>query len=103
MCTLKIEHAIRDFDTWKQAFARDPIGRKQAGVRRYRVFRPQDDPHYVIIDLDFAQVAEAQAFLERLRQVWSRADLSPGLAREGGVASAPPRARIVEEVDSVAY
>jgi hypothetical protein len=63
----------------------------------------EDDPHYVIIDLDFARVDEAQAFLERLRQVWSRADLSPGLAREGGAASVPPRTRIVEEVDSVVY
>jgi hypothetical protein len=48
-------------------------------------------------------VEEAQVFLELLRQVWSRAELSPGLAREGGAASVPPRTRIVEEVDSGAY
>ena len=100
MHTLKIEHAIRDFETWKAAFERDPIGRKQAGVRRYRVFRPADDPHYVIIDLDFDHPAQAQAFLGKLQQVWSRADLSPGLAREGGAATVPPLTRIVEEVDS---
>jgi len=100
MYTLKIEHAIRDFDTWKAAFERDPIGRRRGGVRRHRVFRPTDDAQYVVIDLDFDQPDQARAFLERLQQVWSRVDLSPGLARDGG---APPRARIVEVVDSLDY
>ena len=30
-CTLKIEHAIVDFDTWKAAFERDPVGRERSG------------------------------------------------------------------------
>jgi hypothetical protein len=102
MFTLKIEHPIRDFDTWRAAFERDPAGRKQAGVRRYRVFRPTDDPRYVLIDLDFDQAGQAQAFLETLQKIWSRADLSPGLAREGS-AAATPRTRIVEEVEATAY
>jgi hypothetical protein len=101
MFTLKIEHPIRDFETWKAAFDRDPVGRKQAGVRRYRVFRPQDDPKYVVIDLDFDQAAGARAFLEILQTVWSRADLSPGLPRGEGAAA--PRTRIVEEVESVSF
>ena len=101
MFTLKIEHPIRDFDSWQAAFARDPIGRAQAGVRRYRVFRPKHDPRYVLIDLDFEQQAEAQAFLEALRAVWSRVDLSPGLARDE--RAVPPRTAIVEEVDSGQY
>ena len=67
MCTLKIEHPIGDFETWKAAFERDPVGRKQSGVRRYRVFRPVDDPKYVMIDLDFEGITEAQAFLEARR------------------------------------
>src|SRR5687767_5120848 len=87
--TLKIEHAIMDFETWKQAFERDPIGRERAGVRRYRVFRPLDDPRYVIIDLDFDTPAQAQAFLEDLRGVWSRIDQSPGLARARGLGATP--------------
>lgn len=101
MFTLKIEHAIRDFETWKAAFERDPAGRRQGGVRRYRVFRPTDDPRYVMIDLDFDGPAEAEAFLASLRNVWSRSDLSPGLAREGGAVA--PRARIVAEVDKGDY
>jgi hypothetical protein len=103
MFTLKIEHRIRDFETWKAAFGRDPIGRQQAGVLRYRVCRPPEDAHQVIIDLDFATAEQAQAFLAALRQVWSRAELSPGLARDADSAKLAPQARIVEEVDSVSY
>lgn len=103
MCTLKIEHPIGDFETWKAAFERDPIGRKKAGVRRYRVFQPVDDPNYVIIDLDFDSATEADAFLEALQVVWSRADLSPGLLRKLGAVKISPRARVVDEVDSAEY
>jgi hypothetical protein len=103
MHTLKIEHPIRDFDTWRAAFERDPIGRQRAGVRRYRVYRPADDPRYVLVDLDFAEAGEARAFLEALQKVWSRADLSPGLARDGAAPAVPPRARVVEEVDAGQY
>jgi hypothetical protein len=103
MYTLKIEHAIRDYETWKTAFERDPVGRPQAGVRRHRVCSPADDPRYVLIDLDFEKPGEAEAFLERLHQVWSRADQSPGLARQGDSLGVPPRTRIVEEVDRKEY
>ena len=103
MTTLKIEHAIVDFETWKQAFERDPIGREASGVRRYRVFRPEDDPRYVLIDLDFDGAAQAHAFLEKLEGVWRRADLSPGLARPAGETATKPRARILEEVDARTY
>ena len=46
---LQIEHGVRDFDAWKQAFDSDPVGREQGGVRRYRVLRRTDDPNYVIV------------------------------------------------------
>ena len=63
----------------------------------------------VIIDLDFDSPADAQAFLEKLRGVWSRAELSPGLARTQGAnrgdlgPPAGPQARIVQEIDARAY
>jgi hypothetical protein len=103
MYTLKIEHPIRDFSTWQQAFERDPIGRARAGVLRYRVCRPVDDPAYVLIDLDFATAGAAEAFLASLRVVWSRADQSPALPREAGASAVSPRTRIVEQVDSHSY
>jgi hypothetical protein len=101
--TLKIEHAIVDFETWKAAFERDPIGRERSGVRRYRVCRPLDDPRYVLIDLDFDEPAQAEAFLAGLRGVWSRVELSPGLARPAGPSPAGPQARVVEEIESRTY
>ena len=35
MPLLTIEHAVPNFDGWKQAFDSDPAGRKQSGVRAH--------------------------------------------------------------------
>jgi hypothetical protein len=51
MHILRIEHQIRDFNSWKAAFDKDPIGRQQSGVRGHRILRPIDDPNYVMLDL----------------------------------------------------
>ena len=53
MGTLRVELQVRDYDLWRGAFARDAGGRQRSGVRRYRIFRPVDDPNYVMVDLDF--------------------------------------------------
>ena len=52
MHILRIEHQIRDFNSWKAAFDKDPIGRQQSGVRGHRILRRIDDPNYVMLDLD---------------------------------------------------
>jgi hypothetical protein len=81
MTTLHIEHAIVDFDIWRAAFARFAGARAGAGVLRHRVSRPVDDPCYVVVDLDFATVEEARAFLAFLREtVWSTPANAPALA-----------------------
>lgn len=80
MATLHIEHSIVDFDTWTTAFDRFAGVREQSGVRRQQVQRPVDDPKYVVIDLEFDTVAEAEAFLGILRaRVWSNPENSPAL------------------------
>ena len=96
MPTLHIEHKIRDFDSWKAAFDRDPAGRQQSGVRRYRVLRPVDDPNYIMIDLDFDSSSEAEAFLATMRDVWRSPQAAPALLGS-------PQARIIEAVDSKEY
>jgi hypothetical protein len=96
MTTVHIEHPIRDFETWKAAFDRDPAGRERSGVRRYRILRPVDDPNYVMIDLDFDSVSAAEAFLVAMRTVWQSPAAAPALAGS-------PQARIVEEVESQEY
>jgi hypothetical protein len=78
---LRIEHAVRDYDSWKRAFDSDPVGREAGGVRGYRVFRTVDDPAYVVVDLDFETAAEADAFADKLRALWDRAGAQLGLER----------------------
>jgi hypothetical protein len=95
MPILQIEHAVRDYDAWKQAFDSDPVGREQGGVRRYRISRPTDDPNYVVVDLEFDSAGEAEAFRTALRELWTRIGGDLGLQ--------DPRARIVEAVESKEY
>jgi hypothetical protein len=89
---LQIEHSVPDYDTWKAAFDSDPIGREKSGVRRYRVLRPVDDPHYVVIDLEFDRLDQADAAQTSLRELWSRVDVMRD-----------PRSRIVDTAASAEY
>jgi hypothetical protein len=95
MPTLQIEHGVRDYGAWKTAFDDDPVGREAGGVRGHRIMRPDDDPRYVILELDFATIEEAEAFRRRLRQLWEDIDTRLGLES--------PRARIVDVVESKEY
>ena len=93
MPVLQIEHAVRDFDTWKAVFDQDPAGREVGGVRRHQIYRPIDDPNYIGVDLEFDSRDEAEAFKLGLEEMWR----SPQAARVlGGI----PRARIVDIVES---
>jgi hypothetical protein len=94
MTILRIEHPVQDFDAWKATFDSDPVSREQAGVRRYRVLRPIDDPHYVLIDVEFDSKREAAALLAALHELWGRVQ---------GTVMSNPQARIVEAVDSREY
>jgi hypothetical protein len=94
MPILQIEHAVPDFAAWKNAFESDPIGRKQGGVRRYRILRPIDDPNYVIVDLEFDTSAKAEAFRSALGELWRGA---------GGRVAQGPRTRIIEAVEATEY
>jgi hypothetical protein len=80
MYTLSIEHAISDFPTWKQAFDRFQAARDKAGVLGQRVRRPIDDPHYLVIELDFDALENADSFRQFLHDVvWVNRDASPAL------------------------
>lgn len=94
MAILRIEHPVPNYETWKQAFDSDPVGRKQSGVRRYHILRAMDDPNYVMIDLEFDTKSEAEALLAAMRAVWGRVQ---------GTVMWDPQARIVEVVESKEY
>jgi hypothetical protein len=96
MPTLQFEHAIKDFAMWKAAFDRDPIDRRGLGVRRHRVYRPLDDPNYVVGELDFDTTAEAQACGVALRELWNSRQAAPALV--GAL-----QVRIVEAVEDHNY
>lgn len=94
MVTLRIEHAIRDYSSWKAAFDGDPVGRERLHVRSYRISQPVDDPKYVMIDLDFDSSTEAEALLNAMRRVWTSVE---------GVIMMNPQTRISEVLESKHY
>ena len=91
MFMLRIQHPVPDFDGWKKAFDRDPVGRQKSGVRRYQILRAVDDPNFVMIDLEFDSAAQAEALLAAMRVVWGEVQ---------GTIMTNPEARIVEAVES---
>lgn len=96
MIMVRIEHTVGDYERWKAAFDSDPVGRREGGVRRYRVLRPVDDPGRVAIDLEFDDQTAAAAFGERLAALWAGPTASAlGLGR--------PDLRIAEIADSGSY
>jgi hypothetical protein len=89
MATLHIEHRITDYATWKAAFDRFASRRAEAGVTAVRIHQPQDDPQWIVLQLDFPDVAAAQGFHEFLRtRVWPNPTQAPGL-------SGQPTARVL--------
>jgi hypothetical protein len=94
MHILRVEHPVADFGAWKRSFDSDPAQREGSGVRRYRVLRAVDDPRFVTVDLEFATLAAAEAFLATLQRVWSRVT---------GTLVDAPRGRLLEAVDVKEY
>jgi hypothetical protein len=96
MPVLQFEHPIKDFAMWKAAFDRDPIDRRSLGVRRHRVYRPLDNPNYVVGELEFETAAEAHACGDALRKLWTSPEAAPALI-------GTPQVRIVEAVEYAEY
>lgn len=97
MTTLRVELEVRDYDLWRSAFEKDSGGRERSGARRYRIFRPVDNEHEVMLDLDFDSEADAGAFLDTLRtKVWPSREKAPAKVGE-------PKTHILEMVDAREY
>jgi hypothetical protein len=71
MTIVHIENTVRDFDAWKANFDKYDRFRAEQGVRSYRVGQGVADPNDVIVDLEFADDAAAQAFLPQLAKIMS--------------------------------
>jgi hypothetical protein len=94
MFILQVEHKVTNYDGWKKLFDSDPINRKKSGVQRYRIFRPTDNPNYVIIDLEFDNLNSAETTLIELRKLWGQVD---------GKLIFNPETRILEVMESSGY
>jgi len=92
MTTVHIEHPISDFATWKAAFDRAASIRAEYRVRAFEVFRPVDDPAYVVVRLELDNTDDANAFIGRLRQLWTNRDATPALR-------GTPQVRVLDRVD----
>ena len=94
MATLHIEHSIHDLQTWLTAFGRFAEARQRGGVQNYRIYQPVADDKYILIELDFDTVEQAEQFKRFLEtNVWSSPTASPGLA-------STPQARVLVPVDN---
>ena len=92
MFTLRIQHSVPNFEGWKKAFDSDPIDRRGSGVRQYAVYRSVADQNLVLIDLEFDRLADAEATLARLRELWK----GPGAA-----VMRNPEATILENFERI--
>lgn len=91
MYMLRIEHPVPNYEDWKQAFNSDPVVREKSGVRRYQILRPVDNPNFVMIDLEFDTVSQAEALLAAMRVVWGWVE---------GTIMMSPKSRIVESMET---
>ena len=94
MFILQIEHPVPNYEGWKKAFDSDPVGRQQSGVLRYTIFRKTDDTNYVVINLEFEKLSEAENMLGALKKLWNRV--------EGQVMN-NPQAKILELAENRQY
>jgi hypothetical protein len=92
MFLLQIEHPVPDYKGWKKAFDSDPLNRKASGVLHYTISRPVDNPLYVLIELEFEQLKEAEAMHASLKKLWTNVE---------GKVMTNPRSRIIERLEHV--
>lgn len=98
MAIIVIQHRVADFQAWKKAFDTDPVGRERNGVTRYAIYRPPDDPNYVVVHLEFASLVQAQRLLAALQALWRGVGEKIGFGSAEGV-----QARVLDEVERVEY
>jgi hypothetical protein len=89
MAILLIEYRVEDFSSWKAVFDQDPIGRSAHGAARHRIYRDSNDPHNLMLSLEFPSEDGAKAFREALQPVWD--------------VSGAGQAWVLEEVEASTY
>ncbi len=110
MSMLVIQHPVKDFQAWKNAFDSDPAGRAKNGVTRHAIYRPHDNSNYVVVTLEFSSREQAQAFLDHpaMRQAWKsflglEAETLSGSHIRSRLGAEQFQARILDEIERVDY
>ena len=76
-----VRQRITEFERWKEVFDRLGPARAAASCRATTVFRNREDPHEVVVLLDFDDLASAQEHIgsAELRRAWQQAGVTdPG-------------------------
>ncbi len=94
MIIVRIEHEVMSYEGWKKAFDSDPIDRKKSGVKQYHIYQPADRPNYVVIDLEFDNMSEAQATYAALQKM---------MTKVVGTLIVEPQITILNRVESKIY
>jgi hypothetical protein len=55
-----------DYETWKQGFDSDPLGRKQA-AKGHTLLRGIENPNEIFVRIEFDSAEEARAFQDKVR------------------------------------
>jgi hypothetical protein len=92
MILLHIEHTVMHFENWKTSFDGFAELRQKSGVQRFQVSRHIDASNFVMIDLEFGSLQQAQALLTAVQEVWKRV---------GGTLIKDPQWRFSEVVETV--
>ena len=92
MTILQIEHPVPNYNGWKKAFDSDPVNRKKSGVKRYSIRKALDIPGNVMVELEFEDIATAEAMLESLKKLWQVVE---------GKVMTNPKTRLLEQVEII--
>jgi quinol monooxygenase YgiN len=92
MMHILVRHKVSDYNRWKDAFDSHLTTRKRAGETGFRLFHNVEDPHEVILLLDWESTELARKFMgsDELRSAMEKA----------GVVGAP-EIQYLEDVRSV--
>jgi len=92
MVILQIEHHVASYETWKKAFDSDPVDRKNAGVKKVKIYRIPEDLNLVVVDVLFDNMEQAKATLGSLQKLWGKV---------GGMIASVPKTRFLELMDTI--
>ena len=63
MVHILVRHKVSDYNRWKEVFDSHLAVRKRAGETGFRLFHNVEDPHDIVLLLDWQSTEEARKFM----------------------------------------